>query len=79
MASYGRSSLPFASLLTLKTLQTLKHPLGMPTSQAKGTPRPHQWLLQRHQDVHGQGGPQKTEHAHVTDPPTNEGSAAPGR
>ena len=60
MASYGRSSLPFASLLTLKTLQTLKHPLGMPTSQAKGTPRPHQWLLQRDQDVHGQGGPQKT-------------------
>ena len=60
MASHGRSSLPFASLLTLKTLQTLKHPLGMPTPQATGTPRPHQWLLQRHQDVHGQGGPQKT-------------------
>ena len=60
MASYGRSSLPFASFLPLKTLQTLKHPLGMPTPQATGTPRPHQWLLQRHQDVHGQGGPQKT-------------------
>jgi hypothetical protein len=35
MASYGRSSLPFASLLTLKTLQTLKHPLGMLTPQLR--------------------------------------------
>ena len=46
MASSQRPSLPFARRYTLQTLQTLKHPLGMPKiPQPTGTPRPHQWLL----------------------------------
>ena len=39
MASSQRSSLPFARRYTLQTLQTLKHPLGMPNPAANRHPK----------------------------------------